>query len=34
VLDEGLGIMAGLYWDLGEAAARELAANPVPIDTR
>jgi acetylornithine deacetylase/succinyl-diaminopimelate desuccinylase-like protein len=34
VLEEGLGIMAGLYWDLGEAAARELAANPVPIDTR
>ncbi|MBU6272600.1 MAG: M20 family metallopeptidase [Betaproteobacteria bacterium] len=34
VVDEGLGIMAGLYWDLGEAAARELAANPVPIDTR
>jgi acetylornithine deacetylase/succinyl-diaminopimelate desuccinylase-like protein len=34
VIDEGLGIMAGLYWDLGEAAARELAANPVPIDTR
>lgn len=31
---EALAIMAGLYWDLGEGAARDLAANPVPIDTR
>ncbi len=34
VVREGLGVMAGLYWDLGEAQARALAANPVPIDTR
>ena len=27
-------LVAGLYWDLGEAQARALAANPVPIDTR
>ncbi len=32
IVREGLGLMAGLYWDLGEAKARELAANPVPID--
>jgi hypothetical protein len=34
VVREGLAIMAGLYWDLGEAAASELAAHPTPIDTR
>ncbi|HQN12499.1 MAG TPA: M20 family metallopeptidase [Quisquiliibacterium sp.] len=34
VLREGLAIMAGLYWDLGEPEARDLAAHPVPIDTR
>jgi acetylornithine deacetylase/succinyl-diaminopimelate desuccinylase-like protein len=34
VVREGLAIMAGLYWDLGEAPARDLAAHPVPIDTR
>jgi acetylornithine deacetylase/succinyl-diaminopimelate desuccinylase-like protein len=33
VVREGLSIMAGLYWDLGEAEARRLKANPVPIDT-
>ena len=32
IVREGLALMAGLYWDLGEAKARELAANPVPID--
>ncbi len=34
IVREGLGLMAGLYWDLGEPRARELAANPVPIDCR
>lgn len=32
VVDEGLALMAGLYWDLGEARARELHRHPVPID--
>ena len=32
IVREGLGLMAGLYWDLGEAPAREVAAHPVPID--
>jgi acetylornithine deacetylase/succinyl-diaminopimelate desuccinylase-like protein len=34
VVREGLAIMAGLYWDLGEAPAADVARNPVPIDTR
>jgi acetylornithine deacetylase/succinyl-diaminopimelate desuccinylase-like protein len=34
VVREGLSIMAGLYWDLGEAPARHLADHPVPIDCR
>ncbi len=32
VVREGLAIMAGLYWDLGEEPAAALARAPVPID--
>ncbi len=32
IVREGLGLMAGLYWDLGEAAALRIKENPVAID--
>ena len=34
IVREGLGLMTGLYWDLGEAKARALKAAPVAIDCR
>lgn len=33
IVREGLAIMAGLYWDLGEPAAAEVARSKVPIET-
>ncbi len=33
IVREGLELMAGLYWDLGEAPAREVARAKVPIRT-